>query len=29
VVSRLEDTLSRLRDQIRMGERLTTVEGLV
>jgi ABC-type lipoprotein export system ATPase subunit len=29
VVSRLDDTLSRLRDQIRMGERLTTVEGLV
>jgi len=28
VVSRLDDALSRLRDQIRMGERLTSVEGL-
>ena len=28
VVSKLDDMLSRLRDQIRMGERITSVEGL-
>ena len=29
VVSRLDDLLSGLRDRIRMGERITSVEGLV